>query len=171
MNPTKRLLTLIPVSLLFLSIRPAQAVSFTQLELVAGAGIFSDHYVTGDVQAMELTQGEIAYLGRIEIEDIKFEENADGSFGKPIAVKLVFSDAFEDDQFAWEQQDKLFQNRVPNQQVVGNWAGRDYLNLGRKVWTKTYPQNIRRPSGISSERTPSMGSARNLGRRDQEICV
>jgi hypothetical protein len=79
-------------------------------------------------------------LGRIEIEDIKFEENADGSLGKPISVKLVFSDALEDDQFAWEQQYKLFQNRVPNQQVVGNWAGQDYLNLGPK--SKSYPQNI-----------------------------
>lgn len=117
---------------------PAQAVLFTQFELVAGAGFFLDHYVTGDVQVMQLTQGEITYLGRIEIEDIKFEENADGSLGKPIAVKLVFSDALEDDQFAWEQQYKLFQNRVPNQQVVGNWAGRDYLNLGRKEWTKIY---------------------------------
>ncbi len=119
---------------------PAQNVLFTQFELVAGAGIFSDHYLTGASQAIELRQGEITYLGRIEIEDIKFEENADGSLGKPISVKLVFSDALEDDQFAWEQQYKLFQNRVPNQQVVGNWAGQDYLNLGPK--SKSYPQNI-----------------------------
>jgi len=131
---------------------PAQAVSFTQFELIAGASIFSDHYVTGDVQIMELEQGEITYLGRIEIEDIEFEENADGSLGEPIAVKLVFSDALEDDQFAWEQEYKLFQNQVPNQQVVGNWAGQDYLNLGPKSWSKSYPQNVRRPS-YGRERT------------------
>ena len=140
---------------------PAQAISFTQFELVAGAGFFSDHYVTGGVQVMELTPGEITYLGRIEIEDIKFKENADGSLGKPIAVELVFADALDDDQFAWEQQYKLFQNRVPNQQVVGNWAGRDYLNLGRKSWRNSYPQNISSRLGNGSERTPSMGSSRN----------
>jgi hypothetical protein len=132
---------------------PAQAVSFTQLDLKAGAGIFSDHYVTGDVQVMELTQGEITYLGRIEIEDVIFEENADGSLGKPISVKLVFSGSFEDDQLAWEQQYKLFQNRVPNQQVVGNWAGQDYLKLGPKSWSKSFPQNGRKPSYGGRERT------------------
>jgi len=145
---------------------PAEAISFTQLELVAGAGIFSEHYVTGGVQVMELTQGEITYLGRLEIEGIRFEEIADGSLGEPIAVKLVFSDALEDDQFAWEQQYKIFQNRVPNQQVVGNWAGRDYLNLGRKNWRKSYPQNISSRFGNGSERTPSMGSSRNSGPGD-----
>ena len=145
---------------------PAQAVSFTQLELVAGAGIFSHHYVTGHVQVMELTPGEITYLGRLEIEDIEFGENADGSVGEPIAVKLVFSDALEDDQFAWEQQYKIFQNRVPYQQVVGNWAGQDYLNLGRKSWAKSYPPSISSRLGNGSERTPSMGSEREKGSRD-----
>ena len=146
---------------------PAQAVSFTQLDLVAGAGIFSDHYVTGDVQVAELTYGEITYLGRIEIEDIKFEENADGSLGKPIAVKLVFSDALEDDQLAWQQQYKLFQNRVPNQQVVGNWAGRDYLNLGRKQWSKGYAQkNTGRPGYSGGERTHMQGP-KDVGRSDR----
>ena len=134
---------------------PAEAISFTQFELVAGAGIFSDHYVTGGVQVMELTLGEITYLGRIEIEDIEFNENTDGSLGEPNAVKLVFSDAFEDDHFAWEQQYKLFQDQVPNQQVVGIWAGRDYLDLGPKNWSKTYPSNISTRSGNSSEGPPT----------------
>jgi hypothetical protein len=146
---------------------PAQAVSFTQFELVAGASIFSDHYVTGDVQVMDLKQGEITYLGRIEIEDIEFEENADGSLGEPIAVKLVFSDALEDDQFAWEQEYKLFQNRVPNQQVVRNWAGRDYLNLGRKQWNKGYAQkNTGRPGYSGGERTHMQGP-KDVGRSDR----
>lgn len=130
---------------------PAQAVSFIEFELVAGAGIFPDHYLTSGVQVMELTQGEITYLGRIEIQDIKFEENADGSLGVPITVKLVFADALEDDQFAWEQQYKLFQNRFPNQQVVGNWAGRDYLNLWPKERTDIYRQNNRRQSNYSRD--------------------
>lgn len=130
---------------------PAQAVSFIEFELVAGAGIFPDHYLTSGVQVMELTQGEITYLGRIEIEDIKFEENADGSLGVPITVKLVFADALEDDQFAWEQQYKLFQNRVPNQQVVGNWAGRDYLNLWPKERTDIYTHNNRGQSDYSRD--------------------
>jgi hypothetical protein len=107
---------------------------------------------------MELSPGEITYLGRLEIEDVKFEENADGSLGEPIAVKLVLSDALEDDQSAWEQQYKLFQNQVPNHQVVGNWAGQDYLNLGRKVWTKViYTQNNNSRPGYSRERPPMRG--------------
>jgi hypothetical protein len=137
---------------------PAQTISFTQLDLAAGAGIFYKHYVTGGAQVMELTQGEITYLGRIEIEDIKFKRNADGSLGEPSSAKLVFSDALEDDQFAWEQQYKLFQNRAPDQQVVGNWAGRDYVILGRKVWTRTYSTNPSIGYGTGSGKAPSMGS-------------
>jgi len=120
---------------------PAQAVTITNFELVVGAGLFSDNYLTEDVQVMDLTQGEITYLGRLEIEDIKFEENADGSPGEPFAVKLVFSDALEDDQVAWEQQYKLFQNRALDQQVVGNWAGSDYLDLWPKKWNQGYVQD------------------------------
>jgi hypothetical protein len=146
---------------------PAQAVSFTQFELVAGASIFSDHYVTGDVQVMDLKQGEITYLGRIEIEDIEFEENADGSLGEPIAVKLVFSDALEDDQFAWEQEYKLFQNRVPVRQVVGNWTEQDYLNLGHKKWN-TYNHQSHRSHRIPSDDSSKarMRGPRDTGSRD-----
>ena len=144
---------------------PARSVSFTQFELVTGSSIFSDHFVTGEVQVMELTQGEITYLGRIEIEDIEFNENTDGSLGEPNAVKLVFSDAFEDDQFAWEQQYKLFQNRVPNQQVVGNWAGQDYLDLGPKEWSNSSTQNNRGRPGYGIERPPMRGPS-DAGPRD-----
>ena len=144
---------------------PAQAVLFSQFELVAGTGIFSDHYLIDDGQPMELTQGEITYLGRIEIEDVEFNENTDGSLGEPNAVKLVFSDAFEDDQFAWEQQYKLFQNRVPNQQVVGNWAGQDYLDLGPKEWSNSSTQNNRGRPGYGIERPPMRGPS-DTGPRD-----
>jgi hypothetical protein len=133
-------------------------MTISRLELVAGAGIFSKHYVTGDVQFVDLTEGEITYLGRIEIEDVEFKVKTDGSLGDPIGVKLVFVDALEDDQFAWEQQYKLFQNRVPNPQVVGNWAGRDYVILGRKVWTRTYSTNPSIGYGTGSGKAPSMGS-------------
>jgi len=134
---------------------PAQAVLFSQFELVAGTGIFSDHYLIDNGQSMQLTQGEITYLGRIEIEDVKFEENDDGSPGKPTAVKLVFADALEDDQFAWEQQYKLFQNRVPDKQIVGNWAGGDYYStLWVKEWTPIYTGHNRGHSRYSGGRPP-----------------
>jgi len=129
---------------------PAEAVSFSEFRLVVGSGMFSDHYLTDDGQKMELTQGEITYLGRIEIEDIKFEENDDGSPGKPTAIKLVFANALSDDQLAWEQQYELFQNQVPNQQIVGNWSGEDYLRLWKKSWSSTYYSS-------------SMGRSRNSG--------
>jgi len=143
---------------------PAQAVLFGQFELVAGTGIFSDHYRTSDVQRMELTLGEITYLGRIEIEDVEFEENEDGSIGNPSAVKLVFADALEDDLIAWEQRYQLFQNRVPSQQVVGNWAGRNYLNLWPKKWPKIYSQRISRQPEYS-EGQRSMGAGPNQSSR------
>ena len=102
---------------------------------------------------MELTQGEITYLGRVEIEDVKFEENADGSPGKPTAVKLVFADALEDDQTAWEQEYNLFQNRVPIQQIAGNWAVPDYATIWIKEWTRIYANNLR-GSGYNSGHPP-----------------
>ena len=133
---------------------PAQAVLFSQLELVAGTGIFSKHYLIDDGQRIELTPGEITYLGRIEIEDVKFEENDDGSPGEPSAVKLVFADALDEDQFAWEQQYKIFQNRVPNQQIVGNWAGGDYLALWIKEWAPINTWSNRRGSGNIEQGPP-----------------
>ncbi len=136
---------------------PAQAVTITNLELVAGTGLFSDNYLTGDFQDMELTQGEITYLGRIEIEDIKFKENADGSLGDPITVKLVIADALEDDQLAWEQQYKLFKNRIPIQQVVEHRAGRDYLNLWRKEWNQGYVQDDTWRPATGGKRLPMRG--------------
>lgn len=141
---------------------PAQTVTITNFELVAGAGLFSDHYLTDDVQDTELTQGEITYLGRIEIEDIKFEENADGSPGEPIAVKLVFSDALEDDQVAWEQQYKLFQNRAPDQQAVGSWVGSDYLDLWHKKWNQGYVQDDTWRPATGGKRPPDRGP-RDMG--------
>ncbi len=132
---------------------PAKAVLLNQFELVAGAGIFPDRYRTGDGIPVKLSQGEITYLGRLEIEDVKFEENTDGSHGKPIAIKLVFADELEDDQFAWEQQYRLFQNRVPNQQIVGNWAGRGNLEVWIKLWPSIYAKSTgtRSAFGVTGE--------------------
>jgi len=113
---------------------PAKGVLLSQVELKARKSIISKRFRTGGRQLVKLSQGEITYLGRLEIADVKFEENADGSHGKPIAIKLVFADELEDDQIVWEQQYRLFQNRVPNQQIVGNWAGQDGLEEWIKLW-------------------------------------
>lgn len=147
---------------------PAKAVVFSQFELVAGDGFFADRYRTGQGQPINLTQGEITYLGRIEIEDIEFYERADGSLGRPVAVKLVFADALEDDQIAWEQRYRLFQNREPNQQIVGNWTGLEYSDLWIKEkewaksrsidgWTQEYTGGPRPPT----ERAPRSQRAPN----------
>ena len=145
---------------------PAQSISFMHLELVTGAGLLTDHYVTGNVQFLELTQGEINYLGRITIEDVEFGADVDGAGLEPKAVKLVFSDAFEDDQSVWKEQYDLFQNRVPIQQVVGTWAGEEYLYLERKSWTKNNPIDIWVPSAHGDERVPAMGSSRETNPRN-----
>ena len=142
---------------------PAQTVWFNQLELTAGGGLLPDHYLTGGGQPVELTQGEITYLGRVEIEDVKFEENADGSPGKPTAVKLVFADALEDDQTAWEHEYNLFQNRVPIQQIAGNWAVPDYATIWMKEWTSVHANSRRSGrfnSGIPPGARPNSSNTR-----------
>ena len=128
---------------------PEDAILISHFELEAGAGILPDHFLAEDNQLVQLTQGEITYLGRLEIEDVKFAKNDDGSLGKPNAVKLVFADELKDDQFAWEQEYDLFQNRVPVQKIVGNWAGQDYSTLWIKEWTSIYA-NSRRSSWPNS---------------------
>jgi hypothetical protein len=135
---------------------PAQTVFFSQFELVAGPRIYTRRYLIDDGQRIELTPGEITYLGRLEIEDIKFVTNDDGSPGKPTAIKLFFANELEDDQFAWEQQYKLFDNRVPNQQVVGNWAGGNYLTLWKKERTPMYTRDNRLRLGDIEHRPPPM---------------
>jgi hypothetical protein len=146
---------------------PAQAVLFNRFELAVGAGLFLDRYWTSGGQPMKLSQGEITYLGRMEIEDIKFRENGDGSLGEPIAVKIVFADALDDDQLAWEQQYELFQNRVPNRQVVGNWAEQEYLELWFKEWPSHYAKNTGRRHAYDggSGHPPRPGNAKDVGRR------
>lgn len=120
---------------------PANTILFSQVELVVGDGMYSNRYLTAQGHTMDLTPGEVTYAGRIEVEDIEFEEYIDGSLGRPITVKLVFADAFVDDQNAWEQQYKLFQNRVPDRQVAGAWGGRDYLDLMLKDWSDQYARD------------------------------
>ena len=123
---------------------PVQNVMFSQLEVVVGTGPFSDRYMIDDGQRIELTPGEITYLGRLKIEDVKFAAKDDGTPGNPTAVKLVFADALAEDQMAWEQQYKIFQNRVPEQQIIGNWAGNDYLTLWIKEWAPASTSSNRR---------------------------
>lgn len=139
---------------------PDQAVSFSRLELQTGAGLFSDFFVTDGPQRVEVTMGEITYLGRLVITDIEFEKRADGSFGQPDAVQLVFADAFESDQAAWEQQYALFQNKVPDQLVVGHWAGKDYVNVSPKSWNRSTSHSFTMEHGGGNARVPRMGSSR-----------
>ena len=77
-------------------------------------------------------------MGRIEIEAVRFEENADNASSKPIAIKLVFSDALEDDLLAWKQEYKLFQDRRPHQRIVGNWGEREFVpvSIVKRQWPK-----------------------------------
>lgn len=120
---------------------PANTILFSQLELVVGDGMYSNRYLTTQGHTMELAPGEITYAGRIEVEHVEFEEYLDGSLGRPITVKLDFSDAFVEDQNAWEQQYKLFQNRAPDRQVAGAWGGRDYLDLIIKDGSDRYARD------------------------------
>ena len=108
---------------------PASEISFEWFQLVAGRGIFWSRYRTAFAHNLKLVSGEINYLGRLEINDISFDAYADGPPGTPVEVQLVFTDALEDDLPAWEKDYKLFQGRTPDQRIVGNWGGQEYLYL------------------------------------------
>ena len=108
---------------------PAQAISLNGFEIDAGTGIFWNRYRTGSGQAFNLSQGEITYVGRIEIEKVYFEEDVDKEKGRPNGIRLVFSDALEEDLVAWKQQYKIFEGRNPVAEIVGDWGGSEFLDL------------------------------------------
>jgi hypothetical protein len=108
---------------------PAQDILLDRFELDSGSGIFWRRYRTRRTQAIRLTQGEINYLGRLEISDIWFEKFADDAVERPIAVTLDFADALEDDLAAWAEDYALLRNRAPVEQVVGLWGGAGYMDL------------------------------------------
>ncbi len=108
---------------------PAQDILLDRFELDSGSGIFWRRYRTGLTQPIRLAQGEINYLGRLEIRDIWFEKFTDDSVERPIAVTLDFTNVLDDDLAAWSEDYALFRNRVPVDQVVGLWGGQGYLDL------------------------------------------
>lgn len=108
---------------------PAQSVSFDAFELDSGTGIFWNRYRIESRQSIQLTPGEITYVGRIEIEELFYLNDADRARGKPIGVRLAFTDALEDDLAAWKEQYDLFRDAVPEESIVGDWSGSEYLDL------------------------------------------
>ncbi|MDH3440155.1 MAG: hypothetical protein OEM63_05355 [Gammaproteobacteria bacterium] len=108
---------------------PAQDISLNGFELDAGTGIFWNRYRTGSSQSFSLSPGEITYVGRIEIAKVYFEEDADREKGRPNGIRLVFSDAMEEDLVAWTQQYKIFEGRNPVSEIVGDWGGSEFLDL------------------------------------------
>ena len=113
----------------FLLELPTQVYMFSEFEVESGAGIYWTRYRTGYSQPWKLAQGEITYLGRIEIDDVLFSEEKDGPLHRPYAVKLVFTDKLEDDLPAWRQRYELFRNPPPVRKALANWTGQDYLEL------------------------------------------
>ena len=108
---------------------PAQDISLNAFELDAGTGIFWNRYRTESRQSFTLSRGEITYIGRIEIGKVYFEEDADREEGRPSGIRLVFSDAMEEDLVAWTQQYKIFEGRNPVSEIVGDWGGSEFLDL------------------------------------------
>ena len=117
---------------------PTTTVMFSGFEVESGAGIYWSRYQTGYSQPMTLPQGEITYLGRIEIEDARFAETAGGSRVQPYAVKLVFTDALADDLPAWRQEYQIFDTLSSVGTFAVNWTGQDYLDLWRKRSSSYY---------------------------------
>jgi len=112
----------------------AQTIELGQFALTKGASDYSPflYGTTVDGPQIQLTPGEITYLGRIEIEDIQFEDNP---YSRPMAIKLIFSDAFEDDLLAWRQEYKIFQNRLPEKRIVASWGELEYVPVSVIQWS------------------------------------
>ena len=114
---------------------PAQAISLDGFEIDAGTGIFWNRYRTGSGQSFNLPPGEITYVGRIEVDKVYYEDDVDREKGRPNGIRLVFTDAMDEDLDAWQQQYKIFEGRPPESEIVGNWGGSEFLDL----WIRESP--------------------------------
>lgn len=106
---------------------PTQVLDFGQFFLARSGE--NNQYHFGTIAAgprINLTPGEITYLGRLEIEDIQFEKNANWTTDTPIAIKLVFKDASEDDFPPLQQQYEIFRDRNAVKQIIGRWGELEY---------------------------------------------
>ena len=118
---------------------PGETVVFDYFAVAVGReflGLGSELYRTiGGAQQVQLTPGAITYVGRLEVEEIQFEDGTDKFPCRPTAIKLVFSGALEDDLLALKDEYKLFENRIPKQHIVGYWAPpeSEYLPLQKKA--------------------------------------
>ena len=105
---------------------PGQTVVFNYFAVAVGReflGSGSELFRTiGGSPRVQLTPGAITYVGRLEVEEIQFEVGTDKFPCIPTAIKLVFSDALEDDLLALKDEYKLLQNRITKQHIVGYWA-------------------------------------------------
>ena len=112
---------------LFVLEPPREVLEFGQFSLARGG--YDKQYQFETVAAgpqIKLTAGEITYLGRLEIEDIQFEKHTNWTTDTPIAVKLVFRDAWKDDFPVLQQRYKVFQDRIAIKQVIGRWGELEY---------------------------------------------
>lgn len=123
----------------FLMEVPEDHVDLSEIELVVGDGIVLDHYLSYLNRFRVLTRGEITYLGRMTVDDVRFEDVGDGSPGIPVAVKIVFVDAFDEDIAVLQKHYQIFQHQFPYRQIDQNWPGQDYLPMHDKVWSSSRP--------------------------------
>lgn len=102
-------------------------LQFGQFSLARGGSSKKYHFETvASGPRIKLAPGEIAYLGRLEIEDIKFEKRDNWTTDTPTAIKLVFRDASEDDLAVLQEKYEVFQGRTAVKQIIGRWGGVEY---------------------------------------------
>ena len=114
-------------SQLFVFQPSAQVLGFGQFFVARGGTNNQYHFGTiSDGPRINLTAGEITYLGRLEIEDIQFKKSANWTTDTPIAVRLVFKDASEEDFPALQQQYEIFRDKNAVKQIPRRWGDLDY---------------------------------------------
>jgi hypothetical protein len=104
-----------------------EVLQFGQFTLARGGSSKQYHFETvAPGPRVKLAPGEIAYLGRLEIEDIEFEKHNNWTTDTPTAIKLVFRDASEEDLPVLQEKYDLFRDRKAVKQIIGRWGKLEY---------------------------------------------
>ena len=96
-----------------------------------------------------LTRGEITYLGRLEVQDFKFELSEDSTTYTPTHVKLAFTDKSADDMAAFTSRYAMFSAQNTRQDILKSWSNFEFVPLAPQVrGTNRVQDATRSPNSI-----------------------
>lgn len=96
-----------------------------------------------------LTRGEITYLGRLEVQDFRFDLSEDSTTYTPTHVKLAFTDKSADDMAAFTSRYAMFSAQSTRQDILKTWSNFEFVPLARRVrGTSRVQDATRSPNAI-----------------------